>query len=170
MENFKEISVFDIENVQKLIGKDWMLISAGKLGEGYNTMTASWGSMGVLWNKPVCTVYIRPQRFTYLFAEANEEMTMCFFDEDKRDVLRFCGSHSGRDFDKAKECSLTPVSVSGGKAVIFEEARLALICRKLYASDIKDECFIDKSLLSNYAEKDYHRQYICEITKVLVRA
>ena len=170
MKEFIQISAEELESAAKLIGKDWMLLSAGNLSEGYNTMTASWGCMGVLWNKPVSIAYIRPQRFTYLFAEANEYMTMCFFDEDKRDALRFCGSHSGRDCDKAKECGLTPITLAEGNVVAFEEARLILVCRKLYASDIKEECFLDKSLLSNYSQKDYHRQYICEIVKAYKRA
>ncbi len=167
MEHFIEIAPEELGNAQKLIGKDWMLVSAGSISEGYNTMTASWGAMGVLWNKSVVIAYIRPQRFTYTFAEENELMTFCFFGEEKRDALKFCGSHSGRDYDKAKECGLTPLSEGDGRAVIFDEARLAIVCRKLYASDIKEENFIDTSLLSHYPVKDYHRQYICEIVKVL---
>ncbi|MBR4295311.1 MAG: flavin reductase [Clostridia bacterium] len=169
MSEFVEIKPEDIGNAVSLIGKDWMLVTAGNISDGFNTMTASWGTMGVLWNRPVCVCYIRPQRYTYLFTEANEYITMCFFDESKRDALRFCGSHSGKDFDKIKECSLTPISVSDNKAVIFGEAKLALVCRKLYISDIKKEGFIDKSLLSNYPEDDFHREYVCEIAKVLTR-
>ncbi len=169
MKVFKEISAEEFESAAKLIGKDWMLISAGNINNGCNTMTASWGCLGVLWNKPVCIAYIRPQRHTYGFTEANEYMTMCFFDEDKREVLRFCGTHSGRDCNKINECGLTPIEVEEGKSIIFEEAKLALVCRKLYASDIMEECFLDKSLLSNYPTKDYHRQYVCEIVKAYKR-
>ncbi len=170
MKGFIEISPDEFESAAKLIGKDWMLISAGNTSEGCNTMTASWGCMGVLWNKPVAIAYVRPQRFTYLFTEANEYMTMCFFEEDKRDILKFCGSHSGRDCDKIKECGLSPIDVAEGKSVIFGEAKLALLCKKLYVSDIKEENFIERSLLSNYPAKDYHRQYICEIVKAFKKA
>ncbi len=166
MEGFIEINATEIENVQKLIGSDWMLITAGSMKESFNTMTASWGCMGVLWNKNVAIAYVRPQRFTYLFTEANPLMTLCFFEDDKKDALRFCGTHSGRDCDKIKETGLTPLEYEDG-AVIFAEAKLALICRKLYVSDIKEEGFLDKSLLANYPQNDYHRQYICEIIKVL---
>ncbi len=165
MKGFKEISIKDIGNVQKLIGDDWMLVTAGNTADGYNTMTASWGCMGVLWNKPVAISYIRPQRHTYMFTESNEYMTLCFFNEDKKDALRFCGTHSGRDCDKAKECGLTPIDVYDGRSVFFEEAKLVILCKKLYASDIKEDCFLDKELLSHYPIKDYHRQYVCEIIK-----
>ena len=168
MEGFKEISVYEIENAQKLIGKDWMLITAGNTDGGYNTMTASWGCMGILWNEPVCIGYIRPQRYTYVFTEANERLSMCFFDEDMRDALKFCGVNSGRDVDKAKECGLTVEDADG--TVIFKEARLALICEKIYVDDIKEECFIDRSLLSHYPKKDFHRAYVCRVVKAYSRA
>ena len=56
------------DNVFKLIGKDWMLITAGT-SESFNTMTASWGGMGVLWDKKVSFVFVRPTRFTFEFLE-----------------------------------------------------------------------------------------------------
>lgn len=51
------------QNVFSMIGEQWMLVTAGT-AERCNTMTASWGGLGVLWGKPVATVYIRPQRYT----------------------------------------------------------------------------------------------------------
>ncbi|MEE0968913.1 MAG: flavin reductase family protein [Clostridia bacterium] len=169
MEKFRKISPEETENAVKLIGSDWMLITSGSISEGYNTMTASWGFMGVLWNKPVAVSFIRPQRFTYIFAEANEFMTLCFFDEDKKQALRFCGSHSGRDCDKAKECGLNPISVCDGKGVIFEEAKLALVCRKIYVAYIKEENILDSSILKNYPDRDFHRAYVCEIVECFER-
>ena len=50
------------------IGRKGMLITATKEDGTYNTMTASWGGVGVLWGKNVCTLYIRPQRYTFEFA------------------------------------------------------------------------------------------------------
>lgn len=164
--NFAEISPEEMENALKLIGKDWMLVTAGK-PENYNMMTASWGMMGVLWNKPVCACFIRPQRYTYVFAEANDRITMSFFDEEYRDALKYCGSHSGRDGDKAKACGLTPMALADESAVIFGEAKLALVCRKLYVTDLKKEEFLDATALMQYPNEDFHRCYICEIEKVL---
>ena len=166
MKGYREISPYEIENAMKLIGRDWMLVSAENGGK-VNTMTASWGCMGILWNKEVCTVFIRPQRYTYEFTEASEKMTLSFFDESYRDALRFCGTKSGRDFDKFKECGLT-YEVEDG-APIINEARLTVICKKLYADNLKEECFLTPEPLVNYKAKDYHRFYICEIEKVLVK-
>ena len=157
------------DNIFDLIGKDWMLITAADPATGaVNTMTASWGCAGILWNKPVGICFIRPQRYTYAFTEAADTMTFSFFTEDYRKALQYCGSHSGRDGDKLAATGLTVAETDDGTPYI-EEARLVLVCRKLYADDLKEGCFLDPALLSNYKAKDYHRFYICEITEVLVR-
>lgn len=166
MHRFKEITPYEVENAMKLIGKDWMLITASD-GSNTNTMTASWGSMGVLWNKSVCTVYIRPQRYTYEIVERSDKLTLSFFDEKYRSALKYCGTKSGRDCNKFKDMELTTATVDG--APVICEARLVLVCKKLYADDIRENNFISKEPLSNYGENDFHRFYICEIEKVLKR-
>lgn len=155
------------ENVFKMIGEDWMLITAGT-ASAFNTMTASWGSLGVLWNLPVANCFIRPHRYTFQFAERNEYFTLSFFDEKYRDILNFCGSKSGRDYNKAKETGLIPFSTEHGN-IGFEQARLVMECKKLYAGDLNQEDFVVKSLIhKNYPKKDFHRFYIGEIVGVLM--
>ena len=83
----KKISPYDLPgNVFTLIDKDWMLITAGTLDK-FNTMTASWGGFGILWNEPVSFVFVRPTRFTYLFMEKNDFFTLSFFDHKYRKIL-----------------------------------------------------------------------------------
>ena len=77
--NLKEITPRDLGNDMKMIGDDWTLITAEKKDGSVNTMTASWGFMGVLWNKPVCAVFIRPQRHTLGFVEEAERLSLTFF-------------------------------------------------------------------------------------------
>ena len=164
---FKEIKPDDIsESVFKLIAEDWFLLTAGAQADGYNTMTASWGGMGQLWHKRVAFVFVRPQRHTWKFMENHELFTMSFFPENYRDALKYCGSHSGRDTDKAAGTGLTPFEPSDGTAS-FEEARLILVCRKLYWQDIQPERFLDDKIDSLYPDKGYHRMYVGEIEKVL---
>jgi flavin reductase (DIM6/NTAB) family NADH-FMN oxidoreductase RutF len=154
------------ENPIQLIGHEWMLITAGNKDD-YNTMTASWGSMGMFWNKPVIFIFIRPQRYTFEFVEREEYFTCCFFDEEHHDKLNFCGNYSGRDYDKAKEANLTPVNVF--KSVAFKEAKLIVECRKIYSQDIDPNNIADKIFLKHYPDKDYHRMYIGEITSAWVK-
>ena len=168
MKAFKEISAYELENAMKLIGKDWMLLTAEDTkNQRVNAMTASWGMMGVLWNKCVCTVFVRPQRHTYSLIDAGERFSIAFMDEKHRGALALCGKESGRDCDKLAKAGLTTASTDG--VAYIKEARIVLVCRKLYADDLKENAFLDKSLLSNYAAGDYHRAYICEIEKAYVR-
>lgn len=155
------------QNVFKLIGTDWMLITAGKI-DSFNMMTASWGFMGVLWHRNVAVCFIRPQRYTYGFANDSDGYTLSFFNEEYRDVLNLCGKKSGRDIDKVKETGLTPFSTKSGN-VAFEEARMVLDCRKIYTDDIKEAQFIDPALIrKNYPGKDFHRFFIAEIMEVML--
>ncbi len=163
---FKEISPYELENSLKLIGKDWMLITA-RDGERVNAMTASWGCMGVLWNKPVAVGFIRPQRYTFGLAEAQERVSLAFLDERYRAALNVCGTKSGRDCDKLALAGLEAEELCG--VPVISEARLVLVCRKLYVSELCEQGFIDKSLLSNYKNGDYHRVYVWEIEHAYIK-
>ena len=152
------------QNVFSLIGKQWMLITAGT-PERCNTMTASWGGLGVLWGSDVATCYVRPQRYTVGFMEESGYFTLSFFSEDYRQQLTLCGTKSGRELDKVKECGFT-VRAGAGNAPYFEEAELVLVCKKLYAQDFAPECFTQPGLTDKwYPDKDYHRMYIGEIVE-----
>lgn len=169
MDIFKEVSVDTLSiNPFTRIGKEWMLITSGNMDD-WNTMTASWGGLGVIWHRNVSFVFVRYSRYTYEFMERNDVFTLSFFPPEYRDALAYCGSHSGRDVDKAAETKLIPFPVSDD-AVSFEQAGLILICRKLYAGGINPEDFIDPSVHDNYKTKDYHKMYIGEIEKVLTRS
>lgn len=149
------------QNPFTLIDNDWFLLTAGNLN-AFNTMTASWGGMGILWNKPVVFCFVRPQRYTYKFMESNEIFTMSFFEESHRAALNLCGKVSGRQTDKMKSTGLRPMESPKG-SIFFEQAKLMMECRKLYFSDIIPEHFQMEGLHANYPKKDYHRMYIGEI-------
>ena len=165
MNDFKQIPPEELENVFRLIGKDWALITAK--GEGAtNAMTASWGGMGVLWNKPVAFCFIRPQRYTHTLTEQGERFSLSFFSEQYRSALRLCGTKSGRDIDKFAATGLTPVLLEDTPCI--KEARIVLLCRKLYADALKADHFVDPALLQNYKDGDFHTVYVAEIEKILV--
>lgn len=153
-------------NVFQRINRQWMLITAGDPAS-FNTMTASWGGMGILWNKAVAFCFIRPQRYTYEFIEKQQHFTLSFLGNEYRDALNLCGSRSGRDIDKVKAAGLTPVF--NENSVYFTQAELVLICKKLYYQDINPNQFIDPSIEQNYPQKDYHRMYVGEIETVLYK-
>ena len=155
------------DNVIQLIGKEWMLVTAGD-ESSFNTMTASWGGIGWLWNKPVAFVFVRPERYTYEFIEKSDYLTLSFLGEANKKIHAVCGSKSGRDTDKVKATGLKPVFTEQGN-VLFEQARLSLECKKLYTDTIKPECFLDKESLEKWyddAHGGFHKMYIVEIENI----
>lgn len=166
---FERITPVDVKrNPFTLIADDWFLLTAGTEENGFNTMTASWGGLGELWNRKVAFVFVRPQRYTMGFMETNELFTMSFFSGEYRETLEFCGSHSGENVDKIAQTGLTPFAPVEG-ATAFQEANLVMACRKLYSQDLDSARFLDPSIESLYPEKGYHRFYIGEITDVLLK-
>jgi flavin reductase (DIM6/NTAB) family NADH-FMN oxidoreductase RutF len=151
------------------IDSQWMLITAGDVENdkaNWNTMTASWGGLGVLWNKDVAFIFIRPSRRTFGFANDSSVFTLSFFDEAFRPALNLCGEKSGRDTDKAAAAGLTPVffqSTGVKGAISFNEAREILFCKKIYSQDLDPALFLDASIEKNYNGNDYHRLFIGEI-------
>jgi flavin reductase (DIM6/NTAB) family NADH-FMN oxidoreductase RutF len=152
-------------NVFRMMGDEWFLFTAGTLND-YNTMTAAWGGLGYLWEKPVAIGFVRPQRHTFGFAERHGHFTFSFFGAKYRKALQFCGSHSGRDCDKAAQTGLTPRATRLGN-VYFGQARLVLECRKIYWQDIDPGHFLAKELHKIYPGHDYHRMYVGEIVGCL---
>jgi flavin reductase (DIM6/NTAB) family NADH-FMN oxidoreductase RutF len=166
-EKFKEIHSEEIkDNPFTLIGKDFMLVTAGT-PDFYNTMTAAWGGFGVMWSKHVTIIVIRPTRYTYEFLEKSGSYSLSFFGAQYRDALMLCGTKSGRNVNKVAEAGLTAVVDDG--PIYFKEARLVLQCRKLYFQDLQPSNFLDAGIEANYPQKDYHRWYVGEVERCLIR-
>ena len=158
----EKIDVKSLDNAIKAIGDDWMLITAfDEENKRVNAMTASWGTLGVLWNRPVCICFVRPERHTFKLLEKKKELSISFLPKDRRGAYTVCGRESGADVDKLEKCSLTTETLDGIN--VISESDAALTCRVLYEDDLKESGFLDKSLLSNYASAGYHRVFVCEI-------
>lgn len=163
--SFKEIKPNELKSsVFEDIGSKWMLLTSAKNDGSINTMTASWGGLGVLWNKNVFFCFVRPQRYTHEFTEESDRISLSFFDEKYREALKFCGTKSGRDYDKIKETGLTVFNDNG--LIGFCEAERIIYGKKLYKGEILPECFLSDELKAHYKNNDYHTVYICEIEKI----
>lgn len=165
-----------IKPITSITGKnnEGFLVTAGSgiERENWNTMTAGWGGIGFLWNKLTAFIFIRPARYTSEFVEAEDYLSLSFFDtEDKKmlEALKICGTVSGRDVDKAKETGLTPILIEEG-VVGFEQAETILVCRKMYKSIFDADLFLDPQIIINsYPNKDFHYVYLCEILSVYTK-
>ena len=146
---FEKVDIHSLNfNPFDKIGKDRLLISATKSGKT-NTMTASWGTLGHLWNKDVAIIFIRPQRYTKEFVDESETFTLSFFD-DKHKELSYLGTKSGKDEDKISKVNFHIEMVDGNPT--FEEAKEVFICKKLYVGKLEKEYF----LLPKIYEKIIH--------------
>jgi flavin reductase (DIM6/NTAB) family NADH-FMN oxidoreductase RutF len=126
-------------------------------------MTVGWGGLGAMWSKAFALVVVRPTRYTIEFMERSSGFTLGAFPEEHRKKLSYCGSHSGRDGDKAKAAGFTPIASRFVSAPSFDEAELILECRKTYFSDLDPSHFLDPETETHYPAKDYHRVYFGEI-------
>lgn len=151
------------DNFFKALQKDWMLVTSGKSGD-FNTMTASWGTLGILWNRPIAICFVRPQRYTFEYIEKSDRYTLSFFDDTHKEILNYCGTNSGRTVDKISKTGLVPFETPSG-SIGFEQSRLIIDCKKIYSDFIKpDHILIKKITDQNYPERDFHKFYIGEIT------
>lgn len=170
---FQEISVESLEINPFTMCKDDTFLVTAVLPDGtWNTMTAAWGTLGWLWNRPVFCAFIRPSRHTHGFVERAKGFTCSFFPPEMADVLRFCGTHSGRDTDKAADTGLEPVVINthGDDRMTFSQANMVFSCTKVSKTQLDSSMFLDPGIESHYKGTDYHTLYIGFIDSVLINA
>ena len=146
--------------------RDAMALTVGSEGK-MNSMTIGWGGIGVLWRRPVVTVYVEKSRYTHQFMEDNEFFTVEAFTKDYDKVLKYLGTVSGRDEDKIKGSGLT-VKFTDSGAPAFEEGRLLLECKKIYGAPFNPEGFGDVAK-EIYSNRQLHSVYVGEIVNAWVK-
>lgn len=162
----KEIQPEELnENAFKLIGKDWLLLTGEYDGKA-NAMTASWGGLGILWGKPVAFIFIRPTRYTKEFIDKAKGLSISVFSEKYRKMMQYFGTVSGREENKISRSRLTVKH--DNDRTYFSEARITMLCKKLYAQEMQQGCFIERSCDYKWYNNDYHTMYVVEIEKILV--
>jgi glyoxylase-like metal-dependent hydrolase (beta-lactamase superfamily II) len=169
--SYVSISPEDLdENIFRLVGKDFTVITAG---EDPNSMVASWGGVGIMFNKPVTWCFLRANRYTLEKIRETGTYTMCYFpDQYKGDIMQF-GTRSGRNTDKMDQTKLTPFLTPDGYPA-YKEARIIIECKLIAASTVsKDEFYTDEAktfLQEGYDEaKDWHKLVYGEITNILIK-
>lgn len=168
MHTFQPYPIDSIEfNPFTKIGKEWALVTSGSKSK-YNTMTVSWGGLGVLWGKNVVYIFIRDSRYTKEFIDQGDFFSVSFLSEDYRDALNYCGSHSGRDEDKFEKAGLTPAFKHS--IPYPDEANFVILCKKMAAVPISEDTFVDKNIVQKwYPDGDMHTMYVGEIIDLIAR-
>jgi flavin reductase (DIM6/NTAB) family NADH-FMN oxidoreductase RutF len=167
---FAEVSAEVLEiNPFLAIGHDGFLLTAGTTDK-YNTMTGSWGTMGVLWGRNVVVAYVRKSRYTHQFLDEAKGFTCSFFGPEMRDTLLWCGQRSGRVTDKVLESGLLPVPIpspDGIDRITFKQAKLVFSCTKASVMEVTKDQFVLGEIQQHYRSDDYHTVYIGFIDTIL---
>lgn len=139
-----------------------------------NSMTISWGQIGIEWNKLIFTIYIRTGRHTHKMLEASNEFTLNIgFGEEVDKITAFCGTKSGASIDKIKELGLTLVSGNKIETPGIKELPLTLECKIIY-KQLQDKDAISTSVKERFypdnvpgsfprSNNDFHTMFYGEI-------
>ncbi len=153
------------------VGKDLALISAGTQ-EKFNSMTIMFGAVGMIWSKNAYFAFIKPERYTFDFIQANEYFTVSYFPKTLNKIHKVFGFQSGRDVDKIGATGITPEFIDNG--ITFKEADEIYICKKIYFKQM-DKNFEPADVVAQYNDPkniifgESHYALIGEIEKHIVR-
>ena len=150
-------------NPHDYIANGWALLTAGNK-DHFNVMTINWGSFGFLWNKSICTVYVKPIRYTFEFLMENDYFTISFLPEEYKKDMLIIGTKSGRDLDKLALTSLTPESL--GDTMTYKEANRTIVLKKIYASPFVKQEVPDFAHEKYYQEEAEHYMFIGEVVGI----
>jgi flavin reductase (DIM6/NTAB) family NADH-FMN oxidoreductase RutF len=141
-----------------------------KSGDNVNTMTIAWGSIGFMWYKPVFTAMVRYSRYTYGLIEKSEDFTVSLpLNGQLKEALGVCGTKSGRDVDKFKECSLTLKDGDTVNSPVIDECDLHVECKIMYKQAMDENNLAEEVKNKAYANGNYHVIYYGEIKKIYVK-
>lgn len=138
-------------------------IAIAENAQEINGLTIGWAGFGVLWRKPTATVYIHKTRYSkHIFDTANY-YSICFFNSEYKDTIKYFGTVSGKDENKIQNCGL---NIIHDLAPYFQESSLVIICKIMGKSDF-DANSCDEGVSEWYQQQGVHTQYYGEIVKVL---
>ena len=169
----REIKVWDYAGtILEQTGKGALLTT--KADGKVNTMTIGWGTLGIEWGTPICTVFVRESRYTKELLDKNPEFTVNIpYGTYDKHILSLCGSRSGRDVDKIAALGLTLEEPEKISVPAIRELPLTLECRVIYRQD-QDPAAMNEEILSHYPktekfpEGDFHTAYYGEIVAAYI--
>jgi len=162
MKNINYLSIAE-EVMQQIKSNGAFLVAKSKEDENINVMTIGWAAVGHMWGKPIMTVMVRKSRFTHCIIEKASSFTVSIPTDDLNEALIFCGTKSGRDFDKFKECNLTIVSAQKVDTPIINISGFHYECKIVYKSKMNPDFLCKEYKEDVYADNDYHTFYFGEI-------
>jgi flavin reductase (DIM6/NTAB) family NADH-FMN oxidoreductase RutF len=156
----------NMEQTIESVGKGRAFLTS-KYDDRINTMTIGWGSIGIIWRKPVFTVLVRESRYTREFIEKSGNFTVSVcFDDSMKKAFSICGTKSGRDIDKFKECNLKAVPGKSVSSPVMGGCNIYYECKVVYKRDMDKKFLsedVDSDCYGGSNTGDYHTIYYGEI-------
>jgi flavin reductase (DIM6/NTAB) family NADH-FMN oxidoreductase RutF len=157
----KEIEPFSVFAItMKTLNDPGLLLVSGERG---NPMAIGWGTIGMLWSRPLFVVYVRPSRASHDLIESFGEFSVNVPGEEQKDAVAICGSDSGRDMDKIAKCGLTLADGIRIKVPYIRECRIHFECRVVHTGKIHKETLDQVVLCNYYLHEDFHSVFYGEI-------
>ncbi|MDD4876229.1 MAG: flavin reductase family protein [Dehalococcoidales bacterium] len=162
-----EVSYTDyLKETNKILGHGGLLLASVDVQGNPNAMTIGWGTIGIIWGKPVFTVLVRPSRYTYGLIETIGDFTVNVPTPELAEKVLYFGTVSGRDQDKFKTKGFTATPGRKVKSPIIEECAIHYECRVVHKNDVIPEELADEIHNSAYRQGDFHKIYFGEILAV----
>ncbi|MBR2061606.1 MAG: flavin reductase [Tidjanibacter sp.] len=171
-ELFTEVAPAEFDqNIFKLVNQDYTVITAGTI-PAHNSMIASWGGYGILFNKPASWCFLRANRYTLTKMRETQTYTLCYFPEAYKPEIMPFGTSSGRDSNKMEQTTLTPVATPDGLPA-WKEAAVIFECTLSAVTTIDKNDFYTEEGQTFVQEgfddaKDWHKFVFGEITHLWV--
>jgi flavin reductase (DIM6/NTAB) family NADH-FMN oxidoreductase RutF len=160
----------EFERLNKALHSDGaFLVVKDKKGK-VNVMTIGWAMIGVVWGKPMMTVFVRPARYTHELIENAVSFSVCVPNTGKmKEELAFCGTSSGKMVDKIKQCGLSLVQGKHKDNVLIDDCKLFYECEIVEKTKMLPETLSHEITEEFYPKKDFHSIYFGEIKHCYIR-
>lgn len=155
------------EGVCRVLGDYGALLLSVDPNGKPNPMTIGWGSLGIVWGRPIWVVLVRHSRYTYQCIEHTGDFTVNIPPESLADVATFCGTVSGRDHDKMGEKGLTPLASETVASPGIDECAVIYECKVVQKTDVVPENFDPGIIDQCYPKGDFHRVYFGEVLRTI---
>ena len=150
-----------------VLTREGALLAALDAGGRPNTMAIGWGTIGVIWGKPIYVCLVRPSRYTYGCIEATGDFTVNLPYPEQKQAVMLCGTKSGREVDKFPACGFTPLDTGVVRSPGIAECGLTFACRVVHYNDVQPGQMAPEILSGAYPSGDFHRCYFGEILRTL---
>ncbi|MCS7253817.1 MAG: flavin reductase family protein [Armatimonadota bacterium] len=139
-----------------------LLCSVGSDGKP-NVMAIGWMTGGIVWDKPILCVFVRPSRYTYSRLEEVGEFTVNVLPPEFKDAIELCGTVSGKDADKFERTGLKPVPAQKVSVPIIEQGIIHYECTVVHKNDILCQFLSEEIARYAYPSGNFHRVYFGKV-------